>query len=236
MKIIATISPKGGVGKSTLCYSLGKYFHDMGKKVLILDSDTNLSLFNCHEDRVRSAENGMIKELDFATVMTFAPPKTGLERLINSMGEGYDIVIVDTCGAITDFHTSLIYLCLLIFIPVTPNKSSIDSALGAAEYIEDAQTQNNGKPVYGLVKVNFDKAGVADKQYVRMLEAEDKPTFDTTLYTYGRRYKDAALYGLSITELDKVLPKAQAEASAKAAIQMRNFCKECYQIVEQINE
>jgi cellulose biosynthesis protein BcsQ len=54
MKIISIFNNKGGVGKSTLTFHLANILAEMGKKVLILDLDSqcNISLYGMQEDQL----------------------------------------------------------------------------------------------------------------------------------------------------------------------------------------
>ncbi|MDD5320449.1 MAG: AAA family ATPase [Methylococcales bacterium] len=54
MKIISIFNNKGGVGKTTLTYHLASILAEMGKKVLILDLDSqcNISLYGMEEDEL----------------------------------------------------------------------------------------------------------------------------------------------------------------------------------------
>jgi len=54
MKIISIFNNKGGVGKTTLTYHLAHILAEMGKKVLILDMDSqcNLSLYGMQEEEL----------------------------------------------------------------------------------------------------------------------------------------------------------------------------------------
>lgn len=44
MKAIATVNFKGGVGKTTITWLLAKYAAGRGKRVLVVDTDAQMSL------------------------------------------------------------------------------------------------------------------------------------------------------------------------------------------------
>jgi len=65
MKIISIFNNKGGVGKTTLTYHLAHILAEMGKKVLILDMDSqcNMSLYGMQEEKLEKIwrdENSVI--------------------------------------------------------------------------------------------------------------------------------------------------------------------------------
>jgi len=101
MKIISIFNNKGGVGKTTLTYHLAHILAEMGKKVLILDMDSqcNMSLYGMQEEKLEeiwkeednvidngfdSAKQQMEKE-DFNRL--FETPRT-MHFLLKSVEEG----------------------------------------------------------------------------------------------------------------------------------------------------
>lgn len=231
MQILTAISPKGGVGKTTLLYSVAKTLHDQGKKVLVLDPDPNMSFFNMYERRVDYCEaNGT--EIDYPDVQTFTPSKTNIKRQLHQAGEGYDCVIVDTHGKIERMQTDLMYDSDLILVPIVPLKAAINSALDTCDALEAVREENEGLPIYSVARLNFRKQGVAEREYRKSFG--DAYQFNTETRPY-ECYKEADQLGLAVVELDKVLPKRQAEAAAKASIDMRRLCKEITDLLEAIN-
>lgn len=70
MVIIAVVSTKGGIGKTTLTANLAAVLADMGFRVLMLDTDTQASLSKYYPLHYR-APNGMVS---FCWVKTTKPP------------------------------------------------------------------------------------------------------------------------------------------------------------------
>ena len=62
MVIIAVVSTKGGIGKTTLTANLAAVLADMGFRVLMLDTDTQASLSKYYPLHYR-APNGMVELL-----------------------------------------------------------------------------------------------------------------------------------------------------------------------------
>jgi len=101
MKIISIFNNKGGVGKTTLTYHLAHILAEMGKKILILDMDSqcNLSLYGMQEEELENIwrdedyviDNGFdsakqqMKDDDFNNL--FKTPRT-MHFLLKSVEEG----------------------------------------------------------------------------------------------------------------------------------------------------
>ncbi len=234
MKIITSITPKGGPGKTTLLYSYAKYRHDQGKKVLIVDFDENFSLTNMYERRIEFLEANEVEDIDFPTVLNLQPSKAMLERQIRDLGKDYDEVLIDTAGKIERYHRDLCLFVDLVLIPVRPVQASIDNAIATCEYLDDVREENDNMPVYGIAALGFKKNGVEDREYLR--EFDDSVRFTKQTEYADKAYKVSDRRGLSITELDKceLLSRKDREAAAKAAIQMRLLCKEISELVEAI--
>lgn len=233
MKIITSISPKGGVGKTTLLYCLAKILHDSGLKVLVLDPDTNQSFYRAYGRRIDFVEDLHEKPLDYPTVNTFIPSKR-LERQIHDLGKGYDVVVVDTYGKIENYHKELMFIADLVLVPAQPNQSSINNALDTCSFIEEVRQENEGLPIYGVALLNFAKNGVEEREYRKHFENAHIFTIETR--PYGKAYKLADRRGLSVTELDKIglLSKQEELSCANAAIDMRRLCKEILEVVTEL--
>jgi cellulose biosynthesis protein BcsQ len=234
MKVITAITPKGGGGKTTVLYCLAKALHDAGKRVLVLDPDTNSSLTRAYERREDFLQDKYGESLDYPTVQPLIPSKHKLRSQIEKLGADYDIVIIDTYGKIEQYHKDVSLFADLVLIPAQPNQSSIENALDTCEYMSSLREENEGKPVYGVTLLNFAKNGVAERQYRK--EFKGAMTFNIETRPYGRAYKLADIRGLSVTEMDKEtkLSTADREACVNAAIDMRRLCDEIIEVVEML--
>lgn len=233
MKIITSISPKGGAGKTTLLYCLAKSLHDSGLNVLVLDPDSNQSFYRAYGRRMDFLEDAHGAPLDFPTVNTFIPSKR-LERQISDLGEGYDVVVVDTYGKIESYHKELMFIADLVLVPTQPNQSAINNALDTCNFIEEVREENDGLPIYGVALLNFAKNGVEEREYRKNFNGAH--IFGVETRPYGKAYKLADRRGLSVTELDKIglLSKQDEQSCTNAAIDMRRLCKEIIDVVTEL--
>jgi chromosome partitioning protein len=108
MDVITLASRKGGAGKSTLTAQLAAQAHALGKRVTVIDADSQGSLSLWHARRTA----GSIK-------LTTA--ERGLERAIAfAMIEGTDYVFIDTAPTMWVVVQEAIRAATLVLIPARP--------------------------------------------------------------------------------------------------------------------
>lgn len=83
-KIIATTGTKGGIGKTTFSANVGGMLHDMGKKVLFFDADSQPALSDYFQLTLPLATYGMVD--------VFQNPAL-INQAISSTELGFDIVV-----------------------------------------------------------------------------------------------------------------------------------------------
>lgn len=135
MRILALVSQKGGVGKTTLAGHLAVEAERDGSSVAVLDTDPQGSLaawWNSREAEtplfVRSSLDKLRQQL------------TELETM------GIDLVVIDTPPAITA-HIQLVVACSdLILIPARPSPHDLRAVGGTIELVEPT-----GKPMIFVV-------------------------------------------------------------------------------------
>jgi len=135
MRILALVSQKGGVGKTTLAGHLAVEAERDGSSVAVLDTDPQGSLaawWNSREAEtplfVRSSLDKLRQQL------------TELETM------GIDLVVIDTPPAITA-HIQLVVACSdLILIPARPSPQDLRAVGGTIELVEPT-----GKPMIFVV-------------------------------------------------------------------------------------
>ncbi|WP_276369126.1 ParA family protein [Chryseolinea sp. H1M3-3] len=130
-KIISFISRKGGTGKTTNAINLATTLYQMGKRVLLIETDTNytlntlrkMELFKANETKngfeiLGSQDNNVANEL--ATIK-----ETRQE----------DIIIVDSAGKTTD--EGLKKLCLVSDIVIVPTSLTQNDLLVTYQTVTD---------------------------------------------------------------------------------------------------
>lgn len=117
LTVIAVVSSKGGVGKTTLTVGIAPVMANRGNKVLIADTDT--------QDR-GSADQWLDGTKDQVPRLSWS--KADPKRLTRDAlgGLGYDIVILDTPPQIAaEDVAAVLALADLVLIPVGPDEDDI---------------------------------------------------------------------------------------------------------------
>jgi chromosome partitioning protein len=137
MPVIALVGKKGGVGKTTLAVCLAVYWHSRGFRVLVLDGD--------HDDRDGSAlewaevarEHGGSSPTVVA--LEGVPDKRVIASKLRAFAEAFDIVLVDTPGAV---HPRTVYALSetdLVLMPCGPSGFEIWRMRRVVEQVRAAQ-------------------------------------------------------------------------------------------------
>ncbi|MCO6055758.1 ParA family protein [Pseudomonas sp. MOB-449] len=149
MQVIAIISTKGGVGKTTVAANLGGFIADAGKQVLLLDLDVQPTLSSYYE-LVRRAPCGIYELLAFneptlsqlvshtsingldvvlsnddhqqlgTLLLHAADGRLRLRNLLPLFQPHYDLVLIDTQGARSVLLEMAMLAADLAVSPITP--------------------------------------------------------------------------------------------------------------------
>jgi chromosome partitioning protein len=83
--VLAIANQKGGSGKTTVCLNLGSAIAEQGRKVLVVDADPQASALNWRD-------NAESNQLGVTVVLM---PSPNLHKEIPTLGEPYDVVLID---------------------------------------------------------------------------------------------------------------------------------------------
>jgi chromosome partitioning related protein ParA len=149
MQVIAIISTKGGVGKTTVAANLGGFIADAGKRVLLLDLDVQPTLSSYYELTSRApagiyellafnertlphlVSHTIIKGLDVVLsndehqqlgtlLLHAADGRLRLRNLLSLFQPHYDVVLIDTQGARSVLLEMAMLAADLAVSPITP--------------------------------------------------------------------------------------------------------------------
>ena len=154
-RLLAAISTKGGVGKTTLFANLGGLLAETSARVLLVDADTQPSLTKYYL-LAHEAPEGLVEIVTRGTVDARCVSHTsipGLHLIKSNDGEGdlqhwlrnrsdrrtrlaaalsspfvrdqYDVVLIDTQGAIGPLQTAAAFAADTLISPLPPDTPSV---------------------------------------------------------------------------------------------------------------
>jgi len=157
--IIAVVSTKGGVGKTTSSANLGAFLADQGLKILLIDADVQPSLseyyglneiaefglsrlITCPQVTPSEISSNISKNLDIVLsddpcgelqkwVRDIPDGRFRLKRILKDRFQAYDLIFIDTQGAVGPLQEATVMAADRIISPVVPDK------LCAAEFLHN---------------------------------------------------------------------------------------------------
>lgn len=134
-KIIAILSQKGGVGKTTLTNNLGMAFKKFGKNVLLVDSDPQGSLRDWND--TNNASLLPVIGLDRGT----------LSSDLEAVKGNYDLIIIDGSPRADKVSSAAIRIADIVLIPTTPSSYDVWASADLVDIIKARQEVTEGKPI-----------------------------------------------------------------------------------------
>lgn len=152
-RVLSVANSKGGVGKSTVTILLASALaKQLKKKVLILDTDSQASVWNWLESEKRI--------YDIAPLVTVEKIMPAHVRMfLDKFGEEYDIVFIDvprmTHGLNESATLQMLYYCDSVLIPVVGARMDVASTAEFYNLVEDAKKEKEkmdfSYTVYGFL-------------------------------------------------------------------------------------
>jgi len=113
--IIASISYKGGVGKSTVARNMAVFIAEQGQKVCIVDADETAATTEWFADRQDNSDTNK----SFIQVIQMIDPKAIIPS-VKGLYKDYDVIIIDAPPSINPIASKIMLLAHLIIVPVAP--------------------------------------------------------------------------------------------------------------------
>lgn len=135
-KIISFISRKGGTGKTTNAINLATSLHNSGKKVMLVETDTNYTL-NTLRKMEAAKENGVA----VFDIVGSQDGKVADELEAVRSNQSYDYIIVDSAGKTTD--EGIKKLCLVSNAVVVPTSLTQNDLLVTYQTVTDLLPAKN---------------------------------------------------------------------------------------------
>jgi chromosome partitioning protein len=178
--IIAFLNEKGGVGKTSLCFNVGWYLAELGKKILFIDLDgqrANLSFFCNIKDRedMPCMKDVLMDGMDINE--TIIPVKENIDILpgnvelteidktvkltsiieaIESINTYYDYIFVDVNPTPTRIHVLTMSVADYLVIPMLPDVATLEANKGIVETYSIVK-ESNINPRLKVLGIVFNK-------------------------------------------------------------------------------
>lgn len=251
-KVITVANNKGGSGKTSVVASLGHTLSEMGKKVLLIDSDMQMNLsysYGFERDRMNLNEaivkeedlSGYIKRTEFenldmiisdfemATIemhlFTKTLRETVFKRLLKKTVESgaYDFIIIDTNPTLGMLNLNILNATDYVIVPVEMSAFGILGLEVLIKFINQAQEINEKLELAGVLRTKVDKR-----------ESITSEADEVLMDVFGDKIFDAYI------PIDTNVKKAQWERlplnvfnkSSRANKQYMKFAKELMAIVK----
>lgn len=207
--VIAVANQKGGAGKSTLATNLAVMFSSDGKKVLLVDADTqqNTSL-RWHADRAQYEDNVTSLDVCGLTARNLMPSTTSFRKQ-------YDVIVIDGGARITAEAHAAVGAADYLLIPVKPVKADVDSTATFLEVVAQSMEIRDDLTA-GIVINEVNERTSLAKMMIEELKSfeESFGIFEQRLGSY-QAFRDAISSGLAVTELtERTAEKAANQIKA----------------------
>lgn len=180
---IVVSNQRGGVAKTTTVMTMARYHADLGRRVLIIDTDPqgSIAVVLGLRPEARSLHSFLIKQFVFedcltkvhdridvlmsdrdtaateAILMGHTARELTFQHAFSQVDQNYDVVLIDVAPSITLLQTCAMIYAGRVLIPVTMDPLSLTGAMAS---IETAKTLNRlfqtRIQVVGLLPVNVD--------------------------------------------------------------------------------
>ena len=189
MKVITVGNVKGGVGKSTIACNLAVEATKAGKKVLLIDSDTQQSSIDFRATR---AEKGL-PEFQAVSIT-----KNTIHKDVGSFKD-FDFIFIDAGGRDTAVFRSAVLASDLFLIPVLPSQYDIWATAGTVETLEEAKPFKNINAFFVINQV-IPNTKVA-REALQALEDFKLPILKTKIHARVA-FKQSISEGKGVTEYE----------------------------------
>lgn len=201
MAIIVFGGQKGGTGKSTLAFNIGAERAGQGRKVLMVDTDNQLTTVKWAE---RRGEDGIEPKI---TCISLHGRR--ISDSIKAQAAHYDDIIVDCHGGFTPELISALSVADKLITPTRTGQADIDTFAQVNDLIPQVQAHN--EKLVALVVVNMALPGQRANKAKDMLREMD--SFRVLDHVVRARvvFEDTCADGVGVTEYARRNPDAVSD-------------------------
>jgi len=186
---IAFYNGKGGVGKTTLSVLTASLLHNMGLKVLFIDTDPQASAYQWSVGFEDEGQRG----LPFPVHLTGPRPLTKRSQLVDFINrrrtKETSVVVFDLPPVVDNLMNKIVLnVTDLIVMPVIPDQLTLDAMPASIKLIQSVQDERRALreddpgPVFKIVINKFKKVLTVHKALVSALrDSEDLLLYDAYL-------------------------------------------------------
>jgi chromosome partitioning protein len=218
--VIALVTSKGGVGKSSLGRSLAAHWLTVGHKPALVDADPQRSLANRYDPEGR-----------LGAVPVLAEPEERVGEVIEELRRQHSPVIVDTAGFRNRTTIGALVATDLAIIPLKAAVEDVDAAIATYELIREINgtDEREGRPIKVAMVLTMTLRGTVIARHVRdQLTEAGYPLLKAEMLNRVA-YPEAGIEGLSpsITDPDGAAARdIAAIAQELMKLEKHEFMKE----------
>jgi chromosome partitioning protein len=210
MQVIAIVSQKGGVGKSTLAVHLATEANAQGQRVLLLDLDPQ-----------GSAMEWASRRGDRPPDVSGANPASIAKELERAKADGYDLVVIDTAPHADHAALQAARAADLVVIPCRPSTFDIAAISATLDLCKLANKQAvvviNAAPIRSRVTTEAEEAIAEKGAQISLVVIRQRVAFQHCMID-GRTAAEFEPGGAAALEITQLLAdlKASKHANVKA--------------------
>lgn len=192
MKIIAIVNPKGGVGKTNTTRTIATGLDNLGKNILMGESDPQHSLLEWRTNNDNKDDLPTVIDLNCASQSLLSKSiSSALNNPPFEDRESFDFLVIDGCALDFRFINSVLNVADLVVIPTQASPDDICQLGEIIELVETIQIKRKAKklpPLLARTLINKARLGTALlKECQELLNNKDNapfPTFKTVIRDY----------------------------------------------------
>jgi chromosome partitioning protein len=198
--IVGVLNQKGGVGKTTIAVNLAAHWARAGRRVMLVDADTQGS--SLAWSSAREAE-------PLFPVVGMAKPS--LHREMGGIARDYEHVVIDGAPRVNELARSAILASDIVLIPVQPSPYDVWAAADIVQLVREAQAFKPGLKAAFVVNRVIAKTAIG-RDVAAILDQFTLPVLDVGL-RQRVIYAESAAQGLSVPE---AAPRSEAAREVAA--------------------